>query len=234
MDELMALVNRLGMITSGVLRREHVGRFGLQAEFQYYDHGQLLRQTLRGEELMKMKADLNEAKHLESMIAPMMEKLKTNDFMLRQEIHRQLRQDRRRSLAKWIASRKRSPGYNIYTMHGDFVRSKSEAMISDFLMSEGIQFCYEKPLRLLDGSIIRPDFSMELALECWWEHQGKTEEGYNRSNEWKAARMEEMGISEGERIFITREDPLDMEMVKRRFRAWVEHVAQLCSTTKKT
>ena len=45
----------------------------------------------------------------------------------------------------------------IRTLRGDLVRSKSEAMIADFLFTQGIPYRYECPLKLGDR-VVYPDF----------------------------------------------------------------------------
>lgn len=49
-------------------------------------------------------------------------------------------------------------GYN--TERGELVRSKSEKMIADKLYYEGINYKYEQALRLKNGGIVYPDFTI--------------------------------------------------------------------------
>ncbi len=59
------------------------------------------------------------------------------------------------------------------TLAGDFVRSKSEVIISNILFQSGIPFKYEEPLFALDGSWRWPDFTVEhQGKTYYWEHLG--------------------------------------------------------------
>ena len=68
------------------------------------------------------------------------------------------------------------PEHLIYiTDAGFYVRSKSEQMIANMLLAEGIPFRYEDPVTLVDGFMIYPDFhifSLRNYKEYYWEHNG--------------------------------------------------------------
>ena len=77
------------------------------------------------------------------------------------------------------------------TSFGLMVRSKSEAIISEFLNKNGIKFAYEEPLYLRDAdgrtAVRYPDFTLYLAdgRIIYWEHLGMLkDEGY-REAVWK-------------------------------------------------
>ena len=59
------------------------------------------------------------------------------------------------------------------TLSEYFVRSKSEVIIANMLVSEDIPFVYEQPLYAEDGSMFLPDFTVTFRGETYyWEHVG--------------------------------------------------------------
>jgi hypothetical protein len=61
------------------------------------------------------------------------------------------------------------------TRRGEPVRSKSEVIIADNLMSMGIEYAYEQKLVGSDGSVRYPDFTIEngdTGVTYYWEHLG--------------------------------------------------------------
>lgn len=63
----------------------------------------------------------------------------------------------------------------IYSDHGERVRSKSEKIIADMLAANNIPYKYEKPLRLHGGAVIHPDFTLLSVVqrkEYYLEHLG--------------------------------------------------------------
>jgi ATP-dependent exoDNAse (exonuclease V) alpha subunit len=72
------------------------------------------------------------------------------------------------------------------TRRGEPVRSKSEVIIADNLLSEDIEYTYEKKLVGNDGTEKYPDFTIEdeSGIPYYWEHLGMLqEEDYKRK--WK-------------------------------------------------
>ena len=60
------------------------------------------------------------------------------------------------------------------TLSEYFVRSKSEVIIANMLVSEDIPFVYEQPLFAPDGSMFLPDFTVKFKGETYyWEHVGR-------------------------------------------------------------
>ena len=99
------------------------------------------------------------------------------------------------------------------TARGEFVRSKSEVIIADALLSYGIDYYeYEKTLDLGEDGIKSPDFTIEdveSGIKFYWEHCGlMSDEGYCRRWEAKRAVYEKHGIIEGENLIVS-EDKLD-------------------------
>ena len=93
------------------------------------------------------------------------------------------------------------------TTRGELVRSKSEVIIADHLLSNGINYDYE-PEVTIDGRKFRPDF---IAYDpdddetfWYWEHVGMpTDPGYMARWEEKLAYYNDHGIREGENLIIT-------------------------------
>lgn len=66
-------------------------------------------------------------------------------------------------------------GKNIATLSKYFVRSKSEAIITNMLSERNIPFKYEEPLYAPDGTMYLPDFTVKFrGEEYYWEHVGRT------------------------------------------------------------
>lgn len=60
------------------------------------------------------------------------------------------------------------------TLSEYFVRSKSEVIIANMLVSEDVPFIYEKPLFAPDGTMFLPDFTVKFRGETYyWEHVGR-------------------------------------------------------------
>ena len=72
--------------------------------------------------------------------------------------------------SKWYES-----GKKIATLSQYFVRSKSEAIITNLLVDRNIPFKYEEPLYASDGTMFLPDFTVTFkGEEYYWEHVGRT------------------------------------------------------------
>ncbi|WP_034442166.1 hypothetical protein [Butyrivibrio sp. AE2032] len=118
------------------------------------------------------------------------------------------------------------------TKRGEWVRSKSEALIADRLFAAGIPYKYECPLTFkVDDRLvtIHPDFTILRVSDrkiLYLEHCGKmgdpeyVEEMVNRVNDYIKG-----GIYQGDRLFFTFETsktPLDLEvldkMIEKNFR----------------
>lgn len=83
----------------------------------------------------------------------------------------------RRWQSEWGKLVQKDYGHQYKTMKGDYVRSKSEALIADRLYALGIPYAYEQ-LGFLDelkGNVIHPDFfvlNKRTKKEYVWEHCG--------------------------------------------------------------
>ena len=127
---------------------------------------------------------------------------------------------------KWMnTSYKRKPFKKgmpkFYTLKGECVRSKSEAMIADRFFARGIPYRYECPLKV-GNKIIHPDFTILRMSDrkiLYHEHCGKMEEaGYKENMVERANDYSEAGIVLGDRLFYTFESdvtPLDIRTLDR-------------------
>lgn len=93
------------------------------------------------------------------------------------------------------------------TTNGEMVRSKSEVIIADHLLSNKIPYVYE-PEVTIDGRLFRPDFIAydpdDDELVWYWEHLGlPTDPGYMSRWEDKLAYYNAHGIVEGKNLIVT-------------------------------
>lgn len=108
----------------------------------------------------------------------------------------------------------------IITERGERVRSKSEKIIADKLYYLGIPYRYEYPLRLNNGLVIYPDFTIlniSTREEVYLEHFGMMDDkDYFDSALLKINTYTKNGIYPGVKIFYTYESskfPLDSRML---------------------
>ncbi len=104
------------------------------------------------------------------------------------------------------------------TKRGDLVRSKSEVIIANELLAQGIdRYEYEAPLTLLDGKTWYPDFTIlddDTGARYYWEHLGLLhnpdyETRWNRKmGEYRDARIlpHNEGGGEAGTLIVTRDD----------------------------
>jgi len=138
-----------------------------------------------------------------------------------------VKEKRRQQLASIIAEhRMYKERYIYYTPHGDYVSSKSEALISMLLMRMKIKFHYELPLRISEHQFYHPDFTFYIKGKVYYyEHLGKMQDPEYVANWKKRLQMyHAMGIRENDRLFITREDGngLDLEEIARQLQKFIE------------
>ena len=108
-----------------------------------------------------------------------------------------------------------------YTLKGERVRSKSEAMIADRLFARGIPYRYECPLKI-GNRIIHPDFTILRMSDrkiLYHEHCGKMGDAeYKEDMVERANNYSKAGIVLGDRLFYTFESdkvPLDIRTLDR-------------------
>lgn len=95
------------------------------------------------------------------------------------------------------------------TDNGDYVRSKSEANIANILFKHNIPYKYECPLKLSNGRIIYPDFTIldiRTRRVKYWEHRGMMDNAEYVCHSVKRIRDYELcNIKLGEQLIITEE-----------------------------
>lgn len=123
---------------------------------------------------------------------------------------------------KWMETPYRRKAFGrdapeFYTIKGERVRSKSEVIIADRLMANGIPYRYECPLKL-GKKIIHPDFTILRMSDrkiLYHEHCGKIgDPQYAEDMLVRARDYNRAGILFGDRLFYTFESetvPLDMK-----------------------
>jgi hypothetical protein len=81
------------------------------------------------------------------------------------------------------------------TERGDLVRSKSELVIADKLFARGVEYAYEQPLKMPNGRVRYPDFTITdhaRGVNFYWEHVGMLNDlGY--SERWERKLKEYLG-----------------------------------------
>ena len=114
-----------------------------------------------------------------------------------------------------------------YTANGERVRSKSEVIIADALLRNGVPYCYEVPLKLKRsgeaGSVtFHPDFlclNVRTRKEFYWEHFGKMgNEDYKENTVGKLNMYVENGFFPGRNLIFTMEsgeESLDTRVVEK-------------------
>ena len=107
------------------------------------------------------------------------------------------------------------------TLNGERVRSKSEEIIANALFSKGIPYRYGCPVKLRNGEMVHPDFTIldvRNRREVFLEHLGKADDpDYVNRNMWKFREYERSGINLGQNLLITYEtdkDPLNSKIVE--------------------
>lgn len=108
------------------------------------------------------------------------------------------------------------------TRRGEKVRSKSEAIIADTLHEFGIPYRYEYPVKMVNGDIRYPDFTLlkvKTREEIYLEHFGMMgEEGYRKDAMEKMDLYRASGIYPGKNLIFTYETdekPLDIKGMRK-------------------
>ena len=103
------------------------------------------------------------------------------------------------------------------TRRGEMVRSKSEAIIADMLYEMGIPYRYEYPVKMCNGEIKYPDFTLlniKTRLIIYFEHFGRMDdEDYRNKTREKMDLYRTSGIYPGKNLMFTYEtedNPLDI------------------------
>ena len=122
---------------------------------------------------------------------------------------------------KYIGLGFTSDSPEIFTKKGERVRSKSEKILADTFNDMGIEYKYECPLVLDDGTIFYPDFTFlhfRTGREIYWEHLGMMDNiNYQVRAFQKIDKYELNAISRFDRLIITTESskyPLNQNVVE--------------------
>lgn len=114
------------------------------------------------------------------------------------------------------------------TARGEYVRSKSEKIIADYLLSQGIPYQFEPPFRLFSGDTVFPDFvilNVRKNKTIYWEHLGKVGDlDYATKNFGKLMDYEQSGLILGDNLIVTletKERQLDIELVEKKVQAFL-------------
>lgn len=95
------------------------------------------------------------------------------------------------------------------TDNGEYVRSKSEMNIANALLKAGVSYKYECPLKLKNGSVVYPDFTVldvKNRKLIYWEHRGMMDDrDYVKNSVRKMKSYMKNGIVVGVNLFITEE-----------------------------
>ncbi len=110
------------------------------------------------------------------------------------------------------------------------VRSKSELNIANALYKYGIPYKYECPLRLSNGKVIFPDFTIldiKARKEVYWEHRGMMDDRqYATDSVMRIKTLMKNGVYLGKNLIITEEtstNPLgtdEIEMMIKKYFGW--------------
>lgn len=107
-----------------------------------------------------------------------------------------------------------------YTMKGERVRSKSEVIIADRLAARGIPYKYECPVKLKNGLVLHPDFTILRVSDrkqIYLEHLGSLgDPEYADLNVMRLNDYTLSGLTVGEDLFFTCETdkvPLDTRVL---------------------
>lgn len=109
------------------------------------------------------------------------------------------------------------------TLKGEYVRSKSEKIIADYMYSMKIPYVYEPEFTLESGRHVYPDFaiySIRKNKTLYWEHLGLVDNPeYAVKNFRKLIEYEKSGLVLGDTLLISAESaeiPLDFDIIKKK------------------
>lgn len=114
-----------------------------------------------------------------------------------------------------------------YTNRGERVRSKSEILLANQMDGMDLKYHYEKPLQLINGIVIHPDFTVlqkSTRKTVYLEHFGMMDDpGYVSAGIQRLDLYADSGIVLGENLFITYEtkkSPINMRRIETLFKNW--------------
>ena len=120
-------------------------------------------------------------------------------------------------------------GTILITNRGEQVRSKSELNIANMLDKYGIPYKYECPLKLMNGWVIYPDFTVlneRTRKLIYWEHRGMMDDiEYSIHAVQRIKTMSKSGINLGENLILTEEtqkSALGTDEIERIIKLWLK------------
>ena len=196
-----------------VIRKQ---RYGAQ---QFYRDGKRVQVYIPRKDLPMIKALYAEKAVLTSRLKVVTAQINTHSV-----------RERRKAEALWRHKKKAfqlarakpyGDQYRHYTLHGEYVISKSEVILADYLYLHRIPYEYEKPLPL-ENTTYYPDFTLFVNDKVYYlEHLGMLTDAKYRSD-WRRKRLayNRNGIIEGVNLICTREicGAIDMQEIDRTFR----------------
>lgn len=196
--------------------------------------------------------DLAQRDYLMNLLSAAKEELMDIDYVLSKrnlfrtdDIHAQLHDAKRarvkpvlindEEFAEWWRQQP-FPPYDKYpeelkypTKRGEMVRTKSEAILADAYYDLGIPYRYECPVKLCNGEVRHPDFTLLDASKrkvIYHEHLGMLDDsGYRRDNMQKLDLYRKSGIYVGNNLILTHEtagSPLNIRVFKQNLKEMFE------------
>lgn len=196
---LINIVDELGKIPLGNVRCQK-SRNGYTYSLRIQQNNNSIYHSVSQEEYTIYRTRFQQADNLTSELRLLLDRLPRS---IRRTTFHVVQAMRKKQTALFIASRKKYPEtLNYYTSHGDMVRSRGEAIISEILESLGLSFEYEKPLKMHNNQVLIPDFTIQWAgKEYYIEFCGMIDDKkYTDNLNSKASLYEVNGIRENEQI----------------------------------
>ena len=223
MRTLQQLIHELSQIPAGslVIRND---RNETRYLYSYSQHGLRHFPTVPPD-LIPIALHLNDLCFLlQEELAFYFQQLQSSEI---KKIKKTIKDQRQQCLARIIADHRPYPEtHTIYTLHGDFVSSKTEALISMILMQMKVKFYYEKRLQITKDYAIFPDFTLIInGKEYYYEHLGKMHDPtYRTSWQKRLQDYHSIGIYEGDRLFTTTEynNCVDMLQIRNELESFIQ------------
>ncbi len=181
-------------------------------------NAQFLKQANCEMRILKLAVSLLEKSNADQAFLNLHEKRKEfiTPYILTKELYARQWQAKAFEINNYMKEDKIYP-----TKKGEYVRSKSEAILADMLNELGIPYHYEKRLNLKNGQYRYPDFTLlkvRTGEEIYMEHFGMwDEERYREDSLRKLDDYRANGIYPGKNLIFTYETathPLDIKGIK--------------------
>ena len=195
----------------------HKGRYGAQQYTRPSDHKRV-QKYIRMKDLPQLEARYREKATLEARLQEI-EKLLRADPKEVKRVKAQLQREERNLLE--TLRKPHSAQYRHLTLRGEYVASKSEALLADYLYFHHIPYEYEQPL-FVRGVCYHPDFTLSIhGVTVYVEHLGLLDQP-QYAEEWKKKyqQYQSIGIHEGFNLICTREHEgaINMQEIDHQFR----------------